>query len=217
MGIRGSITTRQLDMTTDIRLAGTPLTALPDHKGLTPLDYEINELEVDLMDVADRLNPIALKALHYWMAGHPKGEAALLAGYPSQTYEEALQCFNRDLKGNIDAKRYLDLNKRIATLRASRELAFDEIKWMQEMLDILNTAKGNAEQEMATFVNGELVSGRGKATQLNNALKAMELIARRHGWLTDKKEVENKNSEATVVIKDFTGGIKVSNQDDDED
>lgn len=187
---------------------------VPEGFGTLSTEWELAELELELMDVADKLDPRALKALQLWMTGHTHGESVMLAGYNQKNLSDASKHFLHIARRD-NAKKYIDLCKRISMMRALKEESFTEITWLKEVRDLLQVAKGHEKQAMATFYNGELIEGDGKQTQLTQALKALELIAKRHGWLTEKVETKQENN-VSVSVKDFTRSAGDADSDDQD-
>jgi len=187
---------------------------IPAGFGDMTLEWEIAELENDLMEVADSLDPRALKAIQFWMQGHVNAEAVMLAGYNQKDYSDAGKHFLFIIR-KPQAKMYVDLCKRIAMMRSLREEAYTEAEWMRQIRRVQTLAMGDEAQNMSTFHEGGLVTGKGKNAQLGQAIKALELVGKRHGWLVDKSEVKNTGDAKVVVsVKDFT---RKHEDEDDED
>lgn len=175
---------------------------LPEGFGSLSAEWELAELELELMEIADKLDPRALKALQLWMTGHTHAESVMIAGYNQKNIQDAAKHFLH-IARREESKNYIDLCKRIAMLRSLKEEMFTETQWLKEVSAFLKMAKGDEEVAMATFFNGELAQGKAKQTQLSQGLKALELIAKRNGWLTEKIETTEKQS-VSVSVKDFT-------------
>ena len=202
-------------MSSNTHDTGADIGFVPEGFGTLSTEWELAELELELMEVADSLDPRALKALQLWMTGHTHGESVMLAGYNQKNLSDASKHFLHIARRD-NAKKYIDLCKRISMMRALKEEAFTEITWLKEIRDLLQVAKGEEKQAMATFFNGELVEGQGKQAQLSQALKALELIAKRHGWLTEKVETKQENS-VSVSVKDFTRSGQDSTESEQDD
>lgn len=187
----------EIEATPDVQLD-----FIPQGFGALSTEWELAELELDLMALADKMDPRSLKALQLWMSGHTKIECITMAGYNIKDMAKAATSFAA-LARRPEAKDYIDLCKRISTLRSMKELSFTDAEWLQFMRDAMAQSRGDTEQAMATFANGELVSGTAKRAEVANQLKALDMIAKQKGMFTEKLEVSTSNK-ATVSVKDFT-------------
>lgn len=176
---------------------------IPQGFGAVSTEWELAELELELMGAADRLDTRSLKAIQLWMTGHTPAEAVVMAGYKVEDYTKAASIFMGVVR-RPEAKEYVDLAKRISTLRTLREDSFTQLEWLQEGRQLFKMCKGEMDQHIAGISNGEVVEGEAKKSELNNAIKLWETFGKQNDWIKDKAEVTHKGDKVTVSVKDFT-------------
>ena len=176
-------------------------------------ELEVQQLELELIELGDKLDPRELKALQLHLQGHPYAECVSLAGYEFKGLSDSSKIMLGVLR-RAESKEYVDLVKRITTLRTLKSVMHSEQEWLSEIRTVVDTSLGRTDTKMAQFVGGSIAQGQAKKTDLNPALKALELVGRRNGWLIDRSQVEQTTShETTVLVRDFTGA---SSQGDDD-
>ena len=123
---------KSTDASSELPMPEKQLDFIPKGFGALSTEWELAELELEIMLVADKLDPRALKAMQLWMSGQTKAECMVMAGYNVQDFARAAASFAA-LARRPEAKEYADLCRRVIVLRSLKENGFTESEWLGEV------------------------------------------------------------------------------------
>lgn len=171
--------------------------------GLVQSDWEIQEGELQLLALSAKLNARELKVINFFLEGHPLIECATLAGCTLSDMT-LLSRFTKQVLDKPEAQQYIEVAKRVYTQRAMQQVCYDKMQWMQDMQSVLGKALGREKTNVVSFTDGAAFEHKVHKDDLPAAQRALEMIGKTFGWLTEKKEltVEHK---AVVRVRDFSG------------
>lgn len=104
-------------------------------------------------------------------------------------------------------KAYLDAVRASTHAHAMEKVHYTEEDWLNTQMEILHSSMGRKKSKKALVIAGEAVSVELEETNLTQANKAQELIAKRFGWLKDN---DDKAGRTVVQLNhiDLTGKKK---------
>jgi len=141
-----------------------------------------------LTELACKLKPKHLKFANGYLAGKSQEQAYIDAGYSTK----GANSHASRLAVNGSIKKYIEFAKQDAQETAQATLVFDECQWLCNQKRILTMALGDTKMQKVIFDDAGVNEIQVKETNLAAANKAQELIARRMGWLTDNKKIQQE-------------------------
>lgn len=162
---------------------------------------EIAALREQMVDLAQRLKPAQVKFANYVVSGMSHIDAYIQVKKDAKdpkipSRANASNQGRKWLEHEVIAT-YVEKGREMTLVAALKKAEYDESAWMQTQLRILAQSLGDIPVQKVIVHEGVAYNMTLNESNMSQANKAQELLAKRHGWLQDN--VNAKVSGRTVL------------------